>query len=255
MLSRRTILLAGAALAAAGGSCRAIAAPPVTAPAKARKLRLGYLLSTNSQLGAGAAAMAEEVARRSSGRVQIEQFPDAALGGEVEMLKAVQLGTIDLAFITGAPLPNILPEAGVFNIPFLFDGPAHAHAVLDGPIGKSYLELLSGKDLVALAWGENGMRHITNSRHPIAAAQDLKGLKLRLPQSPVMLLGFRAMGADASPLPFPQLYGALQAGVFDGQEKSDRHHPLGEIRPGAEVPDAQRACVRSGADRHVARCA
>jgi tripartite ATP-independent transporter DctP family solute receptor len=213
MPGRRNVLLAGAVFAAGCVSGRAVAAP-----AKLRTLRMGYLLPTASQLGAGASAMAEEVARRTSGRIQIQQFPDSALGGEVEMLKGVQLGTIDLAFITGAPLPSILPEVGVFNIPFLFSNVTHAHAVLDGPIGQSYRQLLSGKDLVALAWGENGMRHITNAKHPIAVPDDLKGLKLRLPQSPVMLAGFRALGADANPLPFPQLYAALQAGVFDGQE-------------------------------------
>jgi tripartite ATP-independent transporter DctP family solute receptor len=213
MPGRRNLLLGAAALATAGLPARLRAAPP-----KVRKLRMGYLLPTASQLGAGAGAMAAEVAGRSNGRIQIEQFPDAALGGEVEMLKGVQLGTIDLAFITGAALPNFLPEAGIFNIPFLFTSPAHAHAVLDGPVGESYLRLLSAKDVVPLAWGENGTRHLTNSKHPIATPDDLKGLKLRLPQSPVMLLGFRALGAEASPLPFPQLYGALQAGVFDGQE-------------------------------------
>ncbi len=240
MLSRRTIFFAGAALAAGGVSRRGVAAQPTAAPAKARKLRLGYLLPTQSQLGAGATAMADEVARRTGGRIQIQQFPDSVLGGEVEMLKGVQLGTIDLAFITGAPLPNILPEVGIFNIPFLFDSPTHAHAVLDGPIGESYRETLSGKDLVALAWGENGMRHLTNSKHPIAAPDDLKGLKLRLPQSPVMLLGFRAMGAEASPLPFPQLYGALQAGVFDGQE-----NPIATIRS-AKFDQVQKFLTLSG---------
>jgi tripartite ATP-independent transporter DctP family solute receptor len=220
MFDRRGLLLAGAALAAGAASGRAAAAP-----AKARTLRMGYLLPTESQLGAGATAMAAEVARRADGRITIQQFPDSALGGEVEMLKGVQLGTIDLAFITGAPLPNILQDVGIFNIPFLFRNVAHAHAVLDGPIGDEYRKLLSGKDLVALAWGENGMRHITNSKHPVATPEDLKGLKLRLPQSQVMLLGFRALGADASPLPFPQLYGALQAGVFDGQE-----NPIATIR-------------------------
>jgi tripartite ATP-independent transporter DctP family solute receptor len=169
--------------------------------------------------------MAAEVDRRTGGRVQIQQFPDSSLGGEVEMLKGVQLGTIDLAFITGAPLPSILPDVGIFNIPFLFNSLAHAHAVLDGPIGDSYLQRLSEKDLVALAWGENGLRHITNGKHAIAIPDDLKGLKLRVPQSPVMLLSFRAIGADANPLPFPQLYGALEAGTFDGQE-----NPIGTIR-------------------------
>jgi tripartite ATP-independent transporter DctP family solute receptor len=196
----------------------------MAAQARARKLRIGYLLPTESQIGAGATAMAEEVAHRTGGRILIEQFPDSSLGGEVEMLRGVQLGSIDLAFITGAPLPNILPEAGIFNIPFLFNNLDHAHSVLDGPIGDAYLRLLSGKDMVALAWGENGMRHITNSKRPIASPEDLKGLKLRLPQSPVMLIGFQALGAEVGALPFPNLYAALQAGIFDGEE-----NPIGTI--------------------------
>src|ERR1700752_5061034 len=84
------------------------------ATASARTLKIGYILSEDSQLGAGAKAFAEELAKRTQGRITVEQFPNSALGGEVEMLKGVQLGTIDLAFITGAPLPNILPEVGVF---------------------------------------------------------------------------------------------------------------------------------------------
>ena len=188
------------------------------ANASARTLKIGYILSEDSQLGAGAKAFAEELAKRTQGRLTVEQFPNSALGGEVEMLKGVQLGTIDLAFITGAPLPNIVPEVGVLNIPFLFRDAAHAHIALDGPIGQEYLQKFRAKDLVALAWGENGMRHITNSKRDVRTPEDLKGLKLRLPQSEVMLAGFKALGADVAPLPFPQLYGALQAGQFDGQE-------------------------------------
>jgi tripartite ATP-independent transporter DctP family solute receptor len=199
----------------------AIALLCLLAPASAQNakvLKLGYILSTDSQLGAGSTVFADEIAKRTQGRYRIEQYPNSVLGGEVEMLKAVQLGTVNLAFITGAPLPNFLPDIGVFNIPFLFRDAAHAHAVLDGPIGQSYLGKFRDKDLVALAWGENGMRHITNSKHEIRLPEDIKGLKLRLPQSDVMLAGFRALGADVSPLPFPQLYGALQSGQFDGQE-------------------------------------
>jgi tripartite ATP-independent transporter DctP family solute receptor len=184
----------------------------------AKALKIGYILSTDSQLGAGAIAFADELKKRTAGRIAIEQFPNSALGGEVEMLKGVQLGTIDLAFITGAPLPNIVPEVGALNIPFLFRDATHAHAVLDGPVGQDYLKKFRAKELVALAWGENGMRHITNSKHEVKGPEDLKGLKLRLPQSEVMLAGFKALGADVAPLAFPQLYGALQSGQFDGQE-------------------------------------
>jgi TRAP-type transport system periplasmic protein len=181
-------------------------------------LKLGYILSTDSQLGAGGTVFADEIAKRTQGRYRIDQYPNSALGGEVEMLKAVKLGTVDMAFITGAPLPNIMPGIGVFNIPFLFRNLAHAHAVLDGPIGQSYLEKFRDEGLVALGWGENGMRHITNSKHEIRSPEDLKGLKLRVPQSDVMLAGFKALGSDVRPLAFPQLYGALQSGQFDGQE-------------------------------------
>lgn len=192
---------------------------PLSAQAQSvRSLKLGYILSEDSQLGAGATVFADEIAKRTDGRYKIAQYPNSILGGEVEMLKGVQLGTIDLAFITGAPLPNFVPEVGVFNIPFLFHSLAHAHAVLDGPIGQSYLEKFRDKDLVALAWGENGMRHLTNSKLEIRSPGDMKGLKLRLPESAVMLAGFKALGADASPLAFPRLYGALQSGQFDGQE-------------------------------------
>ena len=192
---------------------------PTAATAQSSKvLKFGYILAPDSQLGAGGSVFADEIAKRTNGRYKVEAYPNSALGGEVEMMKGVQLGTIDLAFITGAPLPNVLPDVGVFNIPFVFHDLAHAHAVLDGPIGQSYLDKFRSKDVVALAWGENGMRHLTNSKVEVRSPGDIKGLKLRLPQSDVMLAGFKALGANVSPLPFPQLYGALQSGQFDGQE-------------------------------------
>jgi len=203
-------ILAGAA-AGFGGAV-------ATRAQDAKTLKLGYILARNSQLGAGADVFADEIAKRAGGRFRIEQYPNSALGGEVEMLKAFQLGTVDLAFITGAPLPNFVADVGVFNIPFLFRDVDHAHAVLDGPIGQTYLAKFRDKDLVGLAWGENGMRHLTNSRHEIRSPEDLKGLKLRVPQSDVMVAGFKALGADVHQLAFPLLYAALQSGEFDGQE-------------------------------------
>ena len=206
----------GVVVALAGVTASLLAIP--SSHAQSRSLKIGYILAEDSQLGAGAIAFAKELAAATQGRLKVEQFPNSALGGEVEMLKGVQLGTIDLAFITGAPLPNIIPDVGVFNIPFLFRDAPHAQAVLDSPIGQSYLEKFRAKDLVALAWGENGMRQITNSKRPINGPEDLKGMKLRLPQSEVMLAGFRALGADVAPLAFPELYDALKTGKFDGQE-------------------------------------
>jgi TRAP-type transport system periplasmic protein len=213
MLARRHLLFAGAATVTGLAAPRILRAAPA-----ARTLRIGYILTKDSQLGAGATAMADAVAKRTDGRIRLEQFPNSALGGEVEMLKGVQLGSIDLAFITGAGLPSVFPDSDVFHIPFLFSSATHAHAVFDGPVGQDHLKRLAGKDVVALAWGENGMRHITNSKRPIATPEDIKGLKLRVPQSEVMVLGFKALGAETSMLAFPQLFEALQSGQFDGQE-------------------------------------
>jgi TRAP-type transport system periplasmic protein len=195
-----------------------VLARPAIAGGAAQTLKLGYILAKNSQLGAGASLFAQEIAKRTQGRDRIDQYPNAELGGEVEMMKDVQLGTIDLAFITGAPMPNFVPEIGVFGIPFLIRDAEHAHAVLDGPIGDDLLRKFADKGMIALAWGENGMRHLTNSKRPVASPDDLRGLKLRVPQSDTMVAGFKALGADADQLAFPEVYGALQTGKFDGQE-------------------------------------
>jgi tripartite ATP-independent transporter DctP family solute receptor len=220
LLGRRQALAMG--LCAAGLPAQGRAAAKPTA---ARTLKFGCLLSVESQLGAAGTAFADEIARRCGDRLRVDLYPNAVLGGEVEMLKAVQIGALDLAIITGAPLPNVLPEAGVFNIPFLFRDAAHGRAVLDGSIGRAYLDKFRTTNMVGLAWGENGLRHITNSRRPIREPQDLKGLRLRLPQSDVMLAGFRDLGADPAPLPFPQVFDALKQGRFDAQE-----NPLATIR-------------------------
>jgi tripartite ATP-independent transporter DctP family solute receptor len=235
MLARRQLLLAAATTAAG------LAAPYIARAADtSRTLRMTYLFSKDSQLGAGATAMADAVAKGTGGRIRIEQFPDSVLGGDVEMLKGTQLGSIDIAFVTGAGLPSVLPESDVFHIPFLFSGAAHAHAVFDGAVGQDFLKRLAAKDLAALAWGENGMRHMTNSTHPIAMPDDLKGLKMRLPQSDVMVLGFKALGADAAMLPFPQLFEALQTGQFDGEE-----NPIATIQS-AKFDKVQKFLTMSG---------
>lgn len=201
--------------AAVFGLCSLVAPE---AQAQERVLRLGYLFSQTSQLGAGAERFAGEVAARTGGTVRIEPYPNGTVGGEVEMVEELRAGHLDIAFITSAPFASVLPEFGVFDIPFLFRDAAHAHAVFDGPIGRDYLKKFAAKGLVALAWGENGMRHITNAKRPVAGPEDLKGLSMRVPQSEIMLTGFRSLGVKAEPLAFPALYGALQSGQFDGQE-------------------------------------
>jgi tripartite ATP-independent transporter DctP family solute receptor len=193
-------------------------APCSPAAAQERVLRIGFLFSKDSQLAAGARRMAAEIARQTGGRYRIEMYPNATAGGEVEMIRDVQLGHLDLGFITNAPFSGIIPEMGIFDMAFLFRDADHAHHTLDGPIGDEYLAKFKEHRMIGLAWGENGMRHITNSKRPIGRPEDLGGLKMRVPQSPVMIAAFKALGADAQPLAFPALYGALQSRQFDGEE-------------------------------------
>ncbi len=181
-------------------------------------LKIGYLLPEESQLGAGALAFAAEVAKRTNGKYRIEQYPSSALGGEMEMIKGVQASQIDVAFITNPPFSKLIPEFGIFDVPFLFKDAAHACAVLDGPVGQEYLKKISEQGVVALAWGENGMRHLTNSKHAVKEPKDMEGLKLRVPQSPIMVEAFQSLGMQVEPLAFPALYSALETGKFDAQE-------------------------------------
>src|SRR5579864_8397564 len=146
MLTRRAVLVSATS---------ALAIRAFTGPARANQvLKLGYILPQDSQLGAGASAFADTVKKQTGGKIAIEQYPNSALGGDLEMIKGVQTGQIDLAFVTSPPFTGLIPEFGVFEIPFLFHNAAHAQAVFDSPIGQEYLKKISAKDMVALGWGE-----------------------------------------------------------------------------------------------------
>ncbi|MFT3804995.1 MAG: TRAP transporter substrate-binding protein [Burkholderiaceae bacterium] len=188
------------------------------AAAQAETLKLGHALIATSHYGVGTAVFASEVDKRSGGRLKIQEFPASALGGEREMIEAVQLGTLDLVLTSTGPVGNFVPETLITDIPFLFTDYEHARRTLDGPIGQEILAKCESRNLVCLNWWENGFRHITNNKHAVRTPDDLKGLKLRTMENPVHMTAFRAMGALPTPMAFPELYGALQQGTVDGQE-------------------------------------
>jgi len=184
----------------------------------ATTLKMAYALSTNSHYGAGAAAFAKSIEASSNGQFKIQQFPNSALGGEREVIEGLQLGTIDLAIVsTGATL-NFVPDTGVFDLPFLFRDLAHARKVLDGPIGQKMLAKFPSHGLIALAWGEQGFRHLTNNVRPVVEPADAKGLKIRTTENPIHIAAFRQLGVLATPMAWPEVATALQQGTIDGQE-------------------------------------
>jgi tripartite ATP-independent transporter DctP family solute receptor len=199
--------------------CSALAFLGLAAGAQAQTtLKLGHVLSKDSHYAAGATAFADEVAKRTGGRVKVQQFPSGSLGGEREMVEAVQLGTLDFVVTSTGPVGNFVPETLITDLPFLFRDYDHARKVLDGPIGLELLAKFPAKGLIALAWGENGFRHLTNSKRQVNLPDDIKGLKIRTMENPIHMTAFKTLGAQPTPMAFPELYGALQQGTVDGQE-------------------------------------
>ncbi|MDB5885567.1 MAG: DctP family transporter solute-binding subunit [Polaromonas sp.] len=190
----------------------------VASAAAQTTMRISISIAQNSHQGIAIDTFAKEVEKRTAGRYKVQPFYSGSLGGERESIEAVQLGTQELTFSSSGPVPNFVPEAKILDIPFLFRDKAHARAVLDGPIGQDMLAKFDSKGFKALAWGENGIRHMTNSKRSVTAPEDLKGLKMRTMENPVHVAAYKGLGIVTTPMAFPEVFTALQQGTVDGQE-------------------------------------
>ena len=181
-------------------------------------MKISISVAQNSHQGVAIDTFAREVEKRTAGRYKIQPFYSGSLGGERESIESVQLGTQELTFSSTGPVPNFVPSARILDIPFLFRDKAHARAVLDGQIGQDMLKEFEPKGFKALAWGENGVRHMTNSKRSVNAPDDLKGLKMRTMENPVHVAAYKGFGIVTTPMAFPEVFTALQQGTVDGQE-------------------------------------
>ena len=180
-------------------------------------LRYNAPIADGGPHGAGMQAFKQCVEEKSGGRVAIKLFFSGALGAQLDSIEAAQAGTLDIVQID-TPITTIDPLLSVFGLPFIFRDRAHVDAVLNGPIGDMVRQRLVAKGVRPLGFWEGGFRHITNNVRPINTPSDLKGVKMRTPGSKIRIKIFTTYGANASALPFPELYSALQMGVYDGQE-------------------------------------
>ena len=181
-------------------------------------MRNSVSIAQNSHQGNGLDVLSQEVEKATKGRIIIKNFFSGSLGGERESIESVQLGTQELTSTSTGPIPNFVPAIKILDIPFLFRDKAHARAVLDGPIGQAMLKEFDSKGFKALAWSENGVRHMTNNKRPINLPDDLKGLKMRTMENPVHVAAYKGFGIITTPMAFPEVFTALQQGVVDGQE-------------------------------------
>lgn len=181
-------------------------------------IRLGYGLNEQSHQGHAVRFFAEEVAKRSDGQMLVRSIGDAALGPDIQMQQALIRGTQEMMVGSTATLVDISHPMALWDTPFLFANSAEADAILDGPVGQQVLDSLKGEGLVGLVYWENGFRNLTNAKRPVRSLEDFDGLKLRVMQNDIYLQSFNLLGVDAVPLPFSELFFALQSRAVDGQE-------------------------------------
>lgn len=208
-LFRRTLI---AALAAA------CVAPAFAQDIKPRLIRFGYGLNEQSNQGRATKVFIDEVDKLSGGKMKVRAFGAASLGTDVQMQQALIGGAQEMMVGSTATLVGITKEMALWDTPFLFNNAQEADAVLDGPVGAKVRAKLEEKGLVGLVYWENGFRNLTNNKHAVARLEDLNGIKLRVMQNNVFLDSFKTLGANAVPLPFSELFSALETKAVDGQE-------------------------------------
>ena len=190
----------------------------VAADFKPRIIRFGYGLSEDSNQGRAAKFFSEDLAKRTGNKVKAKGFGNASLGSDIQMQNALIGGAQEMMVGSTATLVGIVKDFGVYDLPFLFNNEAEADAVLDGPFGQKLAARLQEKNLVGLVYWENGFRNLTNTKRPVTKLEDMQGVKLRVMQNPVYIDMFNSFGANAVPLPYSELFTALETKTVDGQE-------------------------------------
>jgi tripartite ATP-independent transporter DctP family solute receptor len=185
---------------------------------KEHTIRLGHLNNADHPTSLGAKKFAEIVAAKSGGKITVKEFPSSQLGNELQQQSALQGGVQEMFIASTTSLTGIVKEFGIFDFPFLFANAKQADAMVDGPLGKLISGKLPEKGLVVLGYFDLGFRNVTNSKRPITKGEDLAGLKLRVIPNPVFLETFKTFNANPLPMPFAELYPALESKAVDGQE-------------------------------------
>ncbi len=186
--------------------------------AQERVLKMGLASPENHPAAAGMKKFAESVAAKSNGRIKVNLFFNSSLGSDQAVVTAIKAGTVELAVMNSGILATEAKELAIFDFPFLFANEKESDAIVDGPIGKKMHALLEPKGIVGLSYWELGYRQISNSKRPLNKVEDAEGLKLRVIPNTINVDWVKALGANPTPLPFPEVYGALEQKAIDGQE-------------------------------------
>lgn len=201
-----------------------LVAAALLAPASAmaqKTIKYAHFQSADLSSPKHAAALAFKscIQGKTDGEIKVDIFPASQLGGDAETMEGLQLGTIQMAVVHDGPISAVYKPFAVFATPYLFDDQAQAWAVVDGPFGDEMArDMVDKTGIRLLGLADNGVRNFTNNARPVDAPEDMQGLKIRVMTAPVWVKLVESLGASATPVPWPELPGALQQGVVDGQE-------------------------------------
>jgi len=190
---------------------------PGLSGAAEKVIKLGHVLDTKHPYHIGSLHFAKRVAELTKGRVEVQVYPSSQLGNERELVEAMQVGTIEMGASTSAVAARFVKEIEIFNLPFLFQGFPHLYKILDSQFGEEINQASQKKGLRILAWWVGGSRSIY-ARKPISDLASMKGMKIRTIESPVVVATWKALGLIPTPIPFGEVYTALQQGVVDAGE-------------------------------------
>lgn len=183
-------------------------------------LRIGWTSGDGAQdpYAVGARAFQKALAERVGDRIEVQLYPNRAIGDERPLVDGMRLGTVDMGVITNAVIAQVEPAFQVNDMPFLFSSEAQAQAVLDGKVGASLKQRLESKGILPLGFMEGGFRHMINNVRPIVTPGDLKGIKFRVLQSPIYIEMYKSLGGNAVPMAWGETFTAVQQGAIDGLE-------------------------------------
>lgn len=187
------------------------------APTQKYVIKFAHVSPANRATAMGVERFKQLVEERSNGRVEVQVYGNAQLGGDAEAIQGLQLGTIQMTGAGGSTYSRLYKGFLVFDLPFLFPTREDAFRVFDSETGKKILAGLESKGIKGLSYWESGYRVMTNNVRPITRPADLKGIKMRTLQNPIYLAFYRAWGANPTPMPIGEVYTALQTGTVDGQ--------------------------------------
>lgn len=183
-------------------------------------MKLGHTLAPNNHYQLTALEFAKVVAAKTNGKIEVQVFPQSQLGGEVQMTQALRTGTQEMMISGQAAMVNTIKQWEIFDIPYLFSSVDDANRVMQGPVGKKFMEMMKPYNMVGLAWISVGERNLFTGKKTIGSLSDVKDLKVRVMQSPGYIAGYKALGANPTPLAYNQVFLALSQGLIDGADTS-----------------------------------